>query len=427
MISSESLGRTRMVVAIAVFVALVVDGMDLQMLALALPSISSDMQLSGVAAGALGTFTLLGMGVGGLLSGWLADRVGRVRVVWWSVLMFTVFTTVIAACQTYWQIAAMRFVSGFGIGALYTIGTLLAAEYVPTRVRTTVLGTLQAGWAIGFVAAALLAAYLLPRFGWRPLFGCAVVPGVIALALLWRVPDPPSWVASRRATPTALTAGRVFAALWTDPSVRRPLVLWTVTSIALQFGYYGANNWLPSYLVKDLGVDTQSMGGFIAATYAMTVVGKIVCGYLGDVLGRRAVWLVAGLLTALYLPLLVGSAHAANVPYLLLAFGFIYAAPYAVCSTYLAESFPAGVRATAVAVSYNIGRIGAAASPLLIGLAAERYSIGAGIALLGVAYALCALVPGLFIRDKLHDPAAVPTSSTSHDTRVTGLVDVRVA
>ena len=195
------------------------------MLALALPSISSDMQLSGVAAGALGTFTLLGMGVGGLLSGWLADRVGRVRVVWWSVLMFTVFTTVIAACQTYWQIAAMRFVSGFGIGALYTIGTLLAAEYVPTRVRTTVLGTLQAGWAVGFVAAALLAAYLLPRFGWRPLFGCAVVPGVITLALLWSVPDPPSWVASRRATPAALTAGRVLAALWTDPSVRRPLVL----------------------------------------------------------------------------------------------------------------------------------------------------------------------------------------------------------
>jgi AAHS family cis,cis-muconate transporter-like MFS transporter len=68
-ITSESLGRTRMVVAIAVFVALVVDGMDLQMLALALPSISSDMQLSGVAAGALGTFTLLGMGVGGYPAG----------------------------------------------------------------------------------------------------------------------------------------------------------------------------------------------------------------------------------------------------------------------------------------------------------------------------------------------------------------------
>ena len=125
------------------------------------------------------------MGIGGGLSGWLADRVGRVRVVWWSVLIFTVFTGVIALCQTYWQIAAMRFVSGFGIGALYTIGTLLAAEYVPTRVRTTVLGALQAGWAVGFVAAALLAALPDPAIRLAPLFACAVVPGVVALALLW--------------------------------------------------------------------------------------------------------------------------------------------------------------------------------------------------------------------------------------------------
>src|SRR5262245_19550173 len=92
----------------------------------------------------------------------------------------------------------MRFLSGFGIGSLYSLGTLLAAEYVPTRVRTTVLGTLQAGWSVGYVIAALLSAYVLPRFGWRPLFACAIVPGLLALALLWAAPDPPSWSASSR-------------------------------------------------------------------------------------------------------------------------------------------------------------------------------------------------------------------------------------
>ncbi len=391
-----------MMVAIGVFVALVVDGMDLQMLALALPSVSGELKLSRVAAGALGTYTLLGMGLGGLLSGWLADRVGRVRVVWWSVFVFTMFTGIIAACHSYWQIALMRFVSGFGIGALYTIGTLLAAEYVPTRVRTTVLGALQAGWAVGFVTAALLAAYLLPHFGWRPLFLCAIGPGILALALLWNVPEPPSWIASRRGS-RAATAHPI-AALFLDPGVRRTVLLWTIAYIALQFGYYGANTWLPSYLVSDLGVSTRSMGWFVASTYAMTVVGKVVCGWLGDVFGRRAVWLAAGLLTAAYLPLLVYTATPSNVPYLLLVYGFLYAAPYAVSSTYLAESFPSGVRAMGVAVSYNLGRIGATLSPLLIGLAAERYSIGLGIALLGVAYAVCALVPGMFIREKMFDP-----------------------
>jgi AAHS family cis,cis-muconate transporter-like MFS transporter len=95
------------------------------------------------------------------------------------------------------------------------------------------------------------------------------------------------------------------------------------------------------------------------------------------------------------------------VPYLLLGFGLLYGAPYAVNSTYLSESFPAGIRGTAVGASYNIGRVGSIISPILIGRAAEDYSIGIGIALLGVSYAICALIPGLFIREKMFDPKAV--------------------
>src|SRR3954447_7386467 len=133
--TSDSFDRTGKRVTIAMFVALIVDGMDLQMLALSLPSISKELRISSVSAGALSTYTLLGMGIGGVLAGWLSDRIGRVGVVWWSVLIFSTFTGVIASCHTYLQIAVMRFISGFGLGALYSIGTLLAAEYVPTRVR----------------------------------------------------------------------------------------------------------------------------------------------------------------------------------------------------------------------------------------------------------------------------------------------------
>src|SRR6185295_162365 len=93
------------------------------------------------------------------------------------------------------------------------------------------------------------------------------------------------------------------------------------------------------------------------------------------------------------------------------AFGLLYGAPYAINATYLSESFPAAVRATAVATSYNLGRVGSTLSPLLIGIAATRYSIGAGIALLGISYAICALVPGLFIREKLFDPALTPPAA----------------
>jgi MFS transporter, AAHS family, cis,cis-muconate transporter len=403
---SDSLDRTGMLVVVGVFVALVIDGMDLQILALALPGISRELQLSSVSAGALSTYTLLGMGIGGVLAGWLADRIGRVRVVWWAVLIFSALTSVIAWCHTYWQIAVMRLVSGFGLGALYSIGTLLAAEYVPTRVRTTVLGTLQAGWSVGYVVAALASAAVLPRLGWRPLFAFSIVPGVLALALLWKAPDPASWVATRR-NPARVTAGAdPFGMLWAERPVRRTFLLWTVAAIALQFGYYGANSWLPSYLVKDLGVNVQNMGWYVAGTYSMMVIGKIVTGYLADIVGRRVMWIASGGLTAASLPILVFAATPANVAYLLLVFGFLYGAPYAINSTYLSESFPASVRATAVATSYNLGRIGSTLSPLLIGMAAMHYSIGLGIALLGISYAVCALVPGMFIREKMFDPAA---------------------
>jgi AAHS family cis,cis-muconate transporter-like MFS transporter len=189
--------------------------------------------------------------------------------------------------------------------------------------------------------------------------------------------------------------------------VRRTFLLWTATAIALQFGYYGANSWLPSYLVKDLGVNVQNTGWYIAGTYTMMVCGKVIAGYLADIVGRRVVWIAAGLLTALYLPILIYIATPGNVAYLLLLFGLLYGAPYAVNSTYLSESFPAGVRGTAVGTSYNLGRIGSTLSPLLIGVAASSYSIGLGIGLLGISYAICALIPGLFIREKMYDPKAV--------------------
>src|SRR4029079_7072118 len=93
-------------------------------------------------------------------------------------------------------------------------------------------------------------------------------------------------------------------------------------------------------------------------------------------------------------------------------FGLLYGTPYAVNATYMSESFPTNVRGTAVGTSYNVGRIGSTLSPLLIGWVATGYSIGLGIALLGVAYAICALVPAFFIKERLYDPRAADAHVT---------------
>jgi MFS transporter, AAHS family, cis,cis-muconate transporter len=153
------------------------------------------------------------------------------------------------------------------------------------------------------------------------------------------------------------------------------------------------------------------MGWYVAGTYSMMVFGKVVTGYLADIVGRKVMWVVSSGLTALYLPILIYAATPTSVAYLLLVFGFLYGAPYAVNSTYLSESFPTSVRGTAVGTSYNLGRIGSTISPLLIGWVATDYSIGLGIGLLGVSYAICAMIPGLFIRERMYDPKAVEASA----------------
>ena len=394
-------------VAIGVAVALIVDGLDLQVLALALPSFMKELKISPVLAGALSTYTLIGMGIGGIGAGWLADRIGRVRVTLISIATFSLGTMIIGFCQAYWQIAVMRFISGFGIGAVYSVGSVLAAEYVPTRIRNTVLGILQAGWSIGYIIAAIMASYILPTWGWRPLFILAIFPGIIAMLLLWGVTDPPSWFAARAAARTADKKENEYGKIWRDPKVRRNFLLWSAASICLQFSYYGANTWLPSYLVKDLGVNLKAMGWYLAATYACMVLGKAITGWFGDLVGRRLMWVLACVATAIALPLIMNISTPATVAYLLLIFGLLYGAPYAINATYMSESFPTAVRGTAVATAYNVGRLGSTISPLMVGWAASTYSVGFGIALLGISYALCGLIPGIFIPQKMYDPKAV--------------------
>ncbi len=393
-------------VVIAAFFGMVIDGMDLQMLSLSLSQIMKDVNISKIMAGALATYMFVGMGLGGILSGWLADRYGRVRIVRWSIVVFSMLTSFIALSTQYWHMAMMLFVLGFGLGSLYSIGNLLAAEYVPTRRRTTVGGTLQAGWSVGYVVSALLASYILPHYGWRPLFAVAVIPGVIGLLLLSGVKDPPSWFAARGAAKKAGKKVNELGIIWADRKLRFTLLFWMITSMVLQFGYYGCVSWLPSYLVKDLGVNLKSMGWFVAATYMAMITGKLITGYLGDKLGRKTLWLIVNLGAAISIPLVVKYANAGNVAYLILFAGLFYGAPWAIAATYMNESYPTIVRGTGASLSHNVGRIGAMSSGVVIGLVATKYSISAGIAMLGACYFIAALVPGFLIKEKMYDPKA---------------------
>lgn len=392
--------RVWIVVLVSGCLGLMVDGMDFMFLSYSLPSLMREFQIDKVQAGWLGSFTLMGMAVGGFFGGWAADRFGRVRVVVWTILLFSVATALLALTRTYWQFAALRFVSALGLGAEYVVGNTLMAEYVPTERRTTVLSMLQAGWSAGYVVAALLAGAIIPAFGWRPLFAVALVPVVLAVMIRRVVPEPPSW---RRHTPSPDRRGQ-WREVFATPARRRVFLLWTLTSCFLQFGYYGVNNWLPTYLVSELQFDFTKMTGYLVSSYVAMIVGKIIAGCCADVFGRRVVYVFGGVATAIFLPLIVAFNSPENIVVLLTTFGFLYGLPYAVNATYMTESFETRIRGTAVGGAYNVGRIGAVVAPALIGVIATRSSIGAGLVTMAAAYLLTGVIPALFIREKMFDP-----------------------
>lgn len=395
--------RVWIVVLVSGFLGLMVDGMDFMFLSYSIPSLMREFQIDKVQAGALGSYTLLGMAVGGFFGGWAADRFGRVRVVVWTILLFSIATAALALTQSYWQFAVLRFISAIGLGAEYIVSNTLMAEYVPTHRRTTVLGTLQAGWSLGYVVATVLAGAIIPSYGWRPLFAIAILPVLLALVIRRVVPEPASWQRSP-ATTSGASSGRRWREIMATPARRRVFLFWALTSCFLQFGYYGVSNWLPTYIVSELQFDFTKATGYLVASYTAMIVGKIIAGYLADRFGRRWIFVFGGLGTALFLPIIVTFNTPGNIVVLLTIFGLLYGVPYAVNATYMTESFETKVRATAVGGAYNVGRIGAVIAPALIGVIATRYSIGLGLMLMGAAYLLAGVVPALLIREKMFDP-----------------------
>src|SRR5258708_1071048 len=152
--SAES-QNTWVLVFVLGYLALLADGADVMMYGLTLTRIKDEFGLSNGEGGALGSLTLVGMAIGGILGGWASDRLGRVRVVVWALALFSLGAGLLGLTHSFLEFAVVRFISSLGIGCMVLVTTLVA-EYVPTEWRSLILGVLQTGISAGYIVVVSL-------------------------------------------------------------------------------------------------------------------------------------------------------------------------------------------------------------------------------------------------------------------------------
>lgn len=399
---SEAQGRWLLVFILG-YLALIADGADVMMYGLTLTRIKNEFGLTNVESGALGSLTLIGMAIGGIAGGWASDRLGRVRVVAWALALFSLGAGLLGLTHNFVEFAVVRFISSLGIGCMVLVTTLVA-EYVPTQRRSLILGMLQTGISSGYIVVIALSNWILPHYGWRTLYYVSALPVLLALAIKFMVPEPANWQAVRAAArkgERGLVANR-YAVIFGDRQARTMFILWTLASVFALSGFYGLNNWLPTYLEKELHVKFNAMAGYMIGTFVVAFIGKIVAGWLGDRWSRRGVYVLGCVGAALFLPVIIFFHTRENIVYLMLVFGFLYGVPLGTIGTFMSESFATSIRGTAVGGSYNLGRFCSGAAPIVIGYLATQFSIGAGFLVVGAVFFLSG-VTALFVPDRLYD------------------------
>jgi len=365
------------------------DAMDFMLYAMALGQLRAYFEFDDATAGFLGSVTLVMSGVGGLVFGYVADRFGRTRALMGTIVIFSLASLGASTSQSVLQLLFWRAVLGIGMGGEWASGAVLVSETWPPQHRNKAISIMQSGWAIGYIAAALLAAVILsnPDFGdegWRWLFVAGVAPALFALWIRRNIPESPTWAA--RAKPKRDEAMNPFKIIFGPKLIGRTLRIIALGG-AVQFAYWGLFFWLPPFLSRPIEQGGAGMGvvGSLQWIVLMQVgayLGYLTFGFIADRLGRRRTFVLFMLCAAAIVPVY---GQMARSPMVLLVLspllGYFGHGYFSMFGSLVAELFPTAVRATGQGTSYNAGRMAGAIAPLTIGAAATLPGVGIGLAL----------------------------------------------
>jgi MFS family permease len=364
------------------------DAMDFMLYTMAVGQLRNYFQFGDDVAGMLGTVTLVMSGVGGTIFGYVADRFGRTRALMATILIFSAASLGAATSQSVLQLLFWRAVLGIGMGGEWASGAVLVSETWPAHLRNKAISIMQSGWALGYMAASISAAVILhPSLGlgadaWRWLFVLGVLPAFLTLWIRRYVREPETW--TRR--PKAAGGRNPFAVIFGPGLLGRSLLIIALGS-AVQFANWGLFFWLPQFLARPVEQGGAGMGivgqlPWIIPVQLGAYAGYLTFGFIADRIGRRQAFVLYMVMAAILVPVY---GQMARSPFILLAlgpligyFGYGY---FSMFGGFVAELFPAAVRATGQGTTYNIGRMAGAVAPLTIGVIATQPGVGIGLAL----------------------------------------------
>ena len=367
------------------------DAMDVMLYSMVLAHLMRDLGMDKASAGLLNSLTLLASAIGGLLFGFLADRVGRRRALMLSILVYSLASGACAFSSSILELASFRFILGLGMGGEWTTGAALIAETWPAEHRGKALGLMQSSWAIGEMIAAGVVAVVLPRFGWRAVFLVGVLPALFVLWIRRDVQESEIWLRQQR------TGGKGSLRMLWRKDLRRHGVLATAMNACAMFGYWGLFTWIPAYLALPVaeggrGLDLTQTTLWLVVMGVGKWFGYALFGFFADAVGRRKSYVGYLLIAAALVPLY----GMARTPFWLLVLGpfvaFFGTGFFSGFGAIASELFPTEVRATAMGLSYNLGRGLSAAAPAVVGLLAARFGLGSAFFLQAAAFFVAALL-----------------------------------
>ena len=385
------------------------DAFDAMLYALVLTHVMRDLGMSKATSGLLYTLTLLASGIGGVLFGFLADRMGRKRALMLSILTYSVCSFASGLSTSVLMLAGFRFLLGLGMGGEWNTGATLVAETWPTELRAKAISMVQSSWAIGYALAALVAGIVLHYANWRMVFFVGVVPAFVTLWIQNRVPESEMWQkqhdrAAGFGRPTSLphrpreaSEEPGFAMIFRAPYLKSTVALLLLNFFGM-FGWWGLFTWIPPYL--SLPVEQGGRGCGVMGTTTLLVVlnlagmfpGYLSFGWVADHMGRRKSFMLYTFVAALLVPLYA----VARSPGALLVLGTVVAffgtGFFSGSGIIGSEIFPTRVRARALGFTYNGARTLSSVAPYVIGRVGQVKGLAWAFYLCAAAFLLAALM-----------------------------------